>query len=429
MTRFLVAALLVLSLPITAVAQTDPLSTREKIADLRDQIIPLRTVDPAETSFSDLMPLKHDIGDRRIVVLGEPTHGDGTAFQAKSRLVKFLHQEMDFDVLAFESGLYDLRLATRRASSPDEFLQAATSTLARPWAQSKQARPALRYYAETQATQSPLHLAGIDGALRPPNDSMFVARLKGHLQNRNEWATVVEGTSFEQTLRTQLTNPLALSRDTAAYRQFMSRVDRLILPLRNASSTDGSSENRFWALMLENVKAQVQTGFQRSYEPRNRQMAQNLVWLAEEAYPDEKIMVWIASSHGVRNLSSIERINAPRSYEGQESMGDVLDEAFDGGVYTLGITAHGGEYGAFYWDDESPTSIQEPSAGSFEALLGSLSPDYSILDLTDVPRSSWISKEQVARPLGYEEMRADWTQVMDGLLFIRTMHPNTRVEQ
>jgi erythromycin esterase-like protein len=92
MTRFLVAALLVLSLPITAVAQTDTLSTREKIADLRDQIISLRTVDPAETSFSDLMPLKHDIGDRRIVVLGEPTHGDGTAFQAKSRLVKFLHE-------------------------------------------------------------------------------------------------------------------------------------------------------------------------------------------------------------------------------------------------------------------------------------------------------------------------------------------------
>jgi erythromycin esterase-like protein len=107
----------------------------------------------------------------------------------------------------------------------------------------------------------------------------------------------------------------------------------------------------------------------------------------------------------------------------------VLDEAFDGGVYTLGITAHGGEYGAFYWDDESLTPIQEPSAGSFEALLGRLSPDYSILDLTDVPRNSWISNEQVARPLGYEEMRADWTQVMDGLLFIRTMHPNTRVEQ
>jgi len=158
-------------------------------------------------------------------------------------------------------------------------------------------------------------------------------------------------------------------------------------------------------------------------------MAHNLVWLAEETYPEKKLIVWIASSHGIRNLSSIERINAERSYEGQTSMGDVLAETFEGGIYKLGFTAHGGEYGAFYWDDRDPQPIEEPSEGSLEALLGNLPYDYSILDLTDVPSTNWLSEPQVARPLGYEEMRADWTDVMDGLLFIRTMHPNTQVEQ
>ena len=424
MSRFVFVLALVLLVPVESPAQTDSLSTQDKIADLQKRTIPLRTVDPSGKSFSDLMSLKQHIGDRRIVILGEPTHGDGTAFRAKSRLVKFLHQEMNFDVLAFESGLYDLRLATERASSPNEYLQAATNNLSRPWAQSKQVRPVLRYYAETQPTDSPLHLAGIDGALRPPSDSVFVARLKSHLQSHNQWAQVAEETNFEQTLRTQLTNPLALARDTAGYRRFITRVDRLIQPLE-----DGSAQDEFWALMLENVKAQVQTGFQRSYEPRNRQMAHNLVWLAEEAYPEKKLIVWVASSHGIRNLSSIERINAERSYEGQTSMGDVLAKAFDGGIYTLGVTAHGGEYGAFYWDDQDPKSIGEPSAGSLEALMGSFSHEQAILDFTDVPSTHWLSKPQVARPLGYEEMRADWTEVMDGLLFIRTMHPNTKVEQ
>lgn len=424
MSRFVFILALVLLTPVESSAQTDSLSTPEKIADLRERALPLRTVDPEAESFSDLTPLKQHIEDRRIVILGEPTHGDGTAFLAKSRLVKFLHQEMNFEVLAFEGGLYDLRLATERASSPDEYLQAATNNLSRPWAQSKQVRPALHYYAETKTTDSPLHLVGIDGALRSPNDSVFVARLKIHLQSQNQWAQVAEGTNFEHTLRTQLTNPLALARDTAAYRQFITRVDRLIQPLE-----DGSAQDEFWALMLENVKAQVQTGFQRSYEPRNRQMAHNLVWLAEEAYPEKKVVVWIASSHGVRNLSSIERINEERSYKGQTSMGDVLAETFDGGIYTLGITAHGGEYGAFYWDDQDPKTIGEPSSGSLEALMGSLSYEHAILDFTDVPSAHWLSKKQVARPLGYEEMRADWTEVMDGLLFIRTMHPNTKVEQ
>ena len=48
------------------------------------------------------------IGDARIVLLGEPSHGAGTAFAAKVRLVKLLHERLGFDVLAWESGLIDL---------------------------------------------------------------------------------------------------------------------------------------------------------------------------------------------------------------------------------------------------------------------------------------------------------------------------------
>lgn len=424
MTRLLPFLALLLLVPIESPAQPDSLSQSEKLADLRNRDLPLRTVDPANDSFSDLRPLTEVIGDRRIVILGEPTHGDGTAFRAKSRLIKFLHQELDFGVLAFESGLYDLRLATERASSPEECLQAATNNLARPWAQSKQVRPLLRYYAQTHTTDAPLHLAGIDGAVRSPNDSIFVARLQRHLREQNRWADVAEGTDFERTLRKQLTNPLFLARDTAAYRRFIGHVDELVPAIR-----DGASEDQFWALMLNNVKAQAQTGFQRSYDPRNRQMARTLVWLAEEVYPQEKIVVWGASSHGIRNLSSIERLDSEGSYEGRTSMGDVLAERFDGGVYTLGVTAHGGQYGAFYWEDQEPETIEEPSAGSLEALLGALPHDYSLLNFTDVSSSHWLSQPQVARPLGYTEMRADWTEVMDGLLFIRTMQPNTKVEQ
>ena len=40
-------------------------------------------------------------------MLGEHPYDDGTTFVAKTRLVRFLHEQMGFNVLAFESGLYD----------------------------------------------------------------------------------------------------------------------------------------------------------------------------------------------------------------------------------------------------------------------------------------------------------------------------------
>jgi len=421
--RVLLPPLVALLLVLPAQGQSDSLSRAERLDDLESHVFPVRTVDPADDDFSDLQAWKEAIGDARIVILGEPSHGDGTVFRAKSRLVRFLHEDMNFSVLAFESGFYDLRLATENASTPDEHLRAATRTLSRPWAKSKQARPVLRYYAETQTTESPLHLAGIDGALRPPNDSIFIARLKRHVQDREEWMEVTEETNFEQTLRSQLTNPLSLARDTAAYRQFIARIDKV-----SQSLEDGSSRDEFWALMLDNVKAQVQTGFRRSYEPRNHQMARTLIWLAENTYANDKIIVWIATSHGIRNLSTIDPMEPEQSFEGQKSMGDVLADQFSGDVYTLGFTAHGGEVGAFYWRDQSPKSIEDPSKGSLEDLMGTLPHDTAILDLTGVPEESWLSRPQIARPLGYSEMRADWTQVMDGLMFIRTMRPNTKVD-
>jgi len=78
------------------------------IAFLKDASIPIRTIDPKDEDFSDLMPLIEKIGTARLVLLGEQSHGDGSCFQGKSRLIKFLHQKMGFDVLAFESGMFDM---------------------------------------------------------------------------------------------------------------------------------------------------------------------------------------------------------------------------------------------------------------------------------------------------------------------------------
>ena len=78
---------------------------------VKEHAVKFRSIDPEDTNFDDLQPLKKLIGDARIVQLGEQSHGDGACFETKIRLIKFLHQEKGFDGLAFESGLFDCHRA------------------------------------------------------------------------------------------------------------------------------------------------------------------------------------------------------------------------------------------------------------------------------------------------------------------------------
>jgi len=114
----------------------DPAVRASRIAWLNAHAGVLRSIDIADDDFADLEPFAKAVGDARIVMLGEATHGDGTTFLAKSRLVRFLHERMGFDVLAFESGLYDMRKAWERMQSgenPHKAIRRGVSRLSMPW--------------------------------------------------------------------------------------------------------------------------------------------------------------------------------------------------------------------------------------------------------------------------------------------------------
>ena len=76
---------------------------------IQDNAVVVRSVEPGDENFGDLMPLADSIGTARVVQIGEASHSAGTDFMTKVRLIKFLHEKMGFDVLVWESGLFDCR--------------------------------------------------------------------------------------------------------------------------------------------------------------------------------------------------------------------------------------------------------------------------------------------------------------------------------
>lgn len=79
--------------------------------------------------FGELSEWKNALSNVKIVALGENTHGLGDVFRIKSSLVKFLHEELDFDIILFESGFGDAALAWEHsdAISIDELTKRTSS--------------------------------------------------------------------------------------------------------------------------------------------------------------------------------------------------------------------------------------------------------------------------------------------------------------
>jgi len=118
------STLLFLATPLVAqpAAERDP-----RVEWLAKSATRIRSLDPSDGDFSDLEPLRAALKGARVVMLGEQSHGDGTTFLAKTRLIRFLHEQMGFNVLAFESGLYDRGGAGRVHDRADARLPARGS--------------------------------------------------------------------------------------------------------------------------------------------------------------------------------------------------------------------------------------------------------------------------------------------------------------
>ena len=75
---------------------------------VKSHTVRISTIDPRASNDSELEIIDKAIGSATIVMLGEQDHGDAATFQAKTRLIKYLHEKKGFDVLAFESDFFSL---------------------------------------------------------------------------------------------------------------------------------------------------------------------------------------------------------------------------------------------------------------------------------------------------------------------------------
>jgi erythromycin esterase-like protein len=110
------------------------------------------------------------------------------------------------------------------------------------------------------------------------------------------------------------------------------------------------------------------------------------------------------------------------SYDSVTVMGHNAWQQLGDQMYVVGFTAHGGSWGRF---NTEPEELPAPAPGSIEDLFGHTTMENAFLDFRRAPPGGeWLSQRLLMRPLWNYPMEADWTSVMDAVVFTRTMYPS-----
>lgn len=122
----------------------------------------IRPLKIGDTDFRDLEDIGKSIGEADIVLLGEPSHGDGGAIQMKTRLVKYLHEQKGFDVLLFEADLFSIMFGLSDLDDPKEIERFVQESIYTCWSESEVSKELWHYYSSELKGPNPIRMGGFD---------------------------------------------------------------------------------------------------------------------------------------------------------------------------------------------------------------------------------------------------------------------------
>ena len=387
---------------------------------------------PNNTNFMQFEALKKAIGDRRIVLLSEQTHGDGTTFEAKVRLIKFLHKEMGFEVLAFESGFYQVLKVWSELEKGNDYRQVVQKGIHRRWAKVKQIQPIFSYVQKSIETKKPIEIAGIDILMGGSYSKNFLAEDFESFLTKSypNLATENDFKHAKQQLRKVL-NSSAFLPSNSDQTSLLSILDIYIDHLEeNLESEHQWNTDSFWAQVLRNLKTNLINNWSRLdgtyshpvfFSRRDRMMADNIKWLSNG---NKKVIVWASVSHNMRNVDPklLEKMNwSPNT----KFMGEYLSDLVGSdNMFHIAFTGYEGSYTDIH-EQNKPQKFTSPSKESIEASLNRACIKYGYLLLNDVNNPEWLKKPFKASFVFNKEYLSDWSKSIDAIFFTRKMEAST----
>jgi len=361
-----------------------------------------------------------------VVLLGGD---DGASVEARGRLVRFLHEEMGFDVLTsdmplFDAEEYDRPLDRGKAPRPDlEMLNALYFTSRNPF---HTGLDLLDYARATHKTDRPLHIAGFGWTVSAYMADEYSRKLFQFLDRVDPQLASPANRKAIQAL-VALCGPLpnmyggrgprfypassplwqkTLHPGLAAIANLYDSLGRLSTAGRDVS------EMAFYRQTLSTLAYYAAL---RARRPLPGHPADSAVALAKIWRPASKIIVWSGNWTVGRDWPPVKRDGVPPVPAWNTGM--ELARVLGSEVYSIACSVIRNDNGVLQVLEAGPEPKLAPVDGDLESLLHAAGKPISFVDFRGLPKDHWLRTPLSARLVNGSDVDV-WPDHFDGLVTI-----------
>lgn len=349
--------------------------------------------------------------DKSVVILGEASHGDGHGDTMKVALVEQLVSGCGFNGVLFEASYYEFLPITRNARQGRPVSAARMAdAVGGLWKFDREVQPLFEFLAQ-RVDAGKIQVGGLDfqaGGFEQPfgNETMFAELTASLAPERRD--------ACHAAYRSRILGedpPEGLSertRDDALKACFAS------IQLRAANPSTPPGEKAEPAAELANLEAWLDASHQPPQifiRTRDAMMAANALRFFDALPKPSKVVIWAHNGHAARHTAALP------DYGDNDNLGQALGRRFGNSLFSLAITARGGEY-RWSWGNNKP--IPAPPANSLEGREDLGRPGESTFIGSRALRESG---ESFSAAFGHDYLRARWGDAFDGMLVLDSEYP------
>ncbi|MDV2685611.1 erythromycin esterase family protein [Alkalihalophilus lindianensis] len=338
-----------------------------------------------DTSY-DFSCMDRYVENRKIVLIGESSHGIAEYYTTKINMIKYLHEKHGFNVVVLESGLLEGVLCKRLLDqmSPKEQIQHSLLDIFHN-------EEMIPLFNEPWANQ--IHIAGMDiQPTYPKVSNALLSWVQKHIDDEL-YNTLVEVEQLffdiDKEIRGKTKIPKKLKQDISkCIEKYHASLEVTKSKIKNVENLEIHKMLRLVLRGIENrikwLKINLQS-FIASGVQRGNYMFTNLKWLIEDYYAGEKVIVWAHNFHIRKSktiTSKLFRIT---------NVGQLLKDHYDEKIYSVGLYAGKGKFSSLL---RVSFPINTSKKKHLENILLEANAHNCFVPLSniDLPKRNWLNR-------------------------------------